>query len=583
MNHRNFKTVYAFLWEMIRPFKWHYLVMVCAPLLGSFYDFANTYALKMIVDAFSTPGVVLFETLYWPIGLFILAQIYLDVVWRVSDIAEWRSEPYVRQRILTEVYDRVQHAPYTFFQTTPSGSVTSKIKGMLDGYDNFWASMHHDFTPRVANTVVLTATLAVVNGWVCFLVAVWAIIFFAIMRAFSKRLDRLSFVAGSHRHELLGLIADNVTNIFTILSFATRRQELKRLDDRIKAAFIPASVKVYKVSFVSNLVAAVLYWLMLIWLLFYMIHLRSTNQATSGDVVFVMTITLKIAWELWQLVQRMQNFMKNIGDFKAAFSIMGIPQDAPEQISQPHLLLSKPQIVFDNVSFSYGDAQSVFDSLSFTIRAGEKIGLVGVSGSGKSSLIALLARNFLPHGGHILIDGQDTSELDIDSVRRQVAVIPQDILLFHRSILENISYGRIGAPREEVIAAARIANIHDHIEALPEGYDTLVGERGVKLSGGQRQRIAIARAILKNAPILILDEATSALDTLTEQLIQSSIERLLHKSNTTVIAVAHRLSTVKHMDRIIVLEKGAIVAQGSHEMLLKTSKLYQSLWEIQKV
>ncbi len=156
-------------------------------------------------------------------------------------------------------------------------------------------------------------------------------------------------------------------------------------------------------------------------------------------------------------------------------------------------------------------------------------------------------------------------------------------MLFHRTIFENISYGQLNATREEIMAAARIANIHDYIESLPDGYETFVGERGVKLSGGQRQRIAIARAILKNAPILVLDEATSALDTQTEQLIQMSLERLLHNSNTTVIAIAHRLSTIKHMDRIIVLEKGRIIAQGSHEMLLKTSDLYQSLWEMQKV
>lgn len=568
---------------MIRPYKCHYAIMLAAPILSSFYDFVNNYVLKMIVDDFSRPGEVTLDMLYWPIALFILAQVYLDVVWRVSDVAEWRSEPYVRQKILAKVYDCVQHAPYQYFQNTPSGSITSKIKGMLDGYDNFWAAMHHDFTPRLANTLVLTATLAVVNVKVCLAVAVWALVFFVVMRKFSHTLDRLSYIAGNYRHDILGLMADNVTNIFTILSFATRKPELSRLNERIEKTFIPANIKVYKVSFFSNVIAAFLYWIMLITLLLYMIHLRSSNQASTGDLVFVMSITLKISWELWQLIQKMQIFMKNIGDFKAAFSIMDIPRDEPSDNHYPKLIIQKPSVTFDHVSFAYSENQPVFHELSLSIRAGEKIGLVGVSGSGKSTLVALLLRNFSPLAGKVLIDGQDTSQVAINSVRTQVAIIPQDIMLFHRTIFENISYGRMGASREEVMAAARIANIHDHIESLPEGYDSFVGERGVKLSGGQRQRIAIARAILKNAPILVLDEATSSLDAETEQFIQMSLERLLNKSNTTVIAIAHRLSTIKHMDRIIVLERGKIVAQGSHEILVKTSELYKKLWEMQKV
>lgn len=581
MSHRHYPSVYAFMWDMIRPFRWHYALMLVAPLCGAFYDFANTYALKLIVDAFSSTGDVPFSTLYWPIGLFIFAQIYLDVVWRISDIAEWRSEPYVRQKILTTVYDRVQQAPFGFFQNTPSGAITSKIKGMLDGYDHFWAAIHHDFTPRIANSVVLTATLALVNVEVCIGVAAWSVIFFIIMRKFSVILDRLSFIAGAHRHDILGLIADNVTNIFTILSFATRAHETKRLNDRLLRGFVPANIHVYKVNFYSNIVAAILYWIMLVSLFLYMIDLRRRGTASSGDVVFVMTITLKIAWELWQLVHRMQSFMKNIGEFKAAFSIMTIPRDEVKKHTE--LAITKPQIVVDHIDFSFSERARVFEDLSLTIRAGEKIGLVGMSGSGKSTLVSLLLRNFSPNRGLIMIDGHNTAHASLDSVRRQIAIIPQDIMLFHRTIFENINYGRIDASREEVLAAARIANIHDYIETLPDGYETFVGERGVKLSGGQRQRIAIARAILKNAPILILDEATSALDTMTEQLIQLSLQRLLHQSNTTVIAIAHRLSTIKHMDRIIVLEKGHIVAQGTHEVLLRTSPLYQSLWEMQKV
>ncbi|MCA9506944.1 MAG: ATP-binding cassette domain-containing protein, partial [Myxococcales bacterium] len=225
----------------------------------------------------------------------------------------------------------------------------------------------------------------------------------------------------------------------------------------------------------------------------------------------------------------------------------------------------------------------IFSKLNLHIRAGEKIGLVGLSGAGKSTLISLLLRYFSIDGGKIFIDGKDISEYSVDSIRKNISVIPQDIVLFHRTVLENIRYGNESASKERVVQAAKLANIDDFIMSLPHAYDSMVGERGVRLSGGQRQRIAIARAILKDAPILILDEATSSLDTKTEQLIQTSLNTLLEKSNTTVIAIAHRLSTIKHMDRIIVLQQGKIIEEGRHEELLKNQETYKKLWHLQKI
>lgn len=577
------RSIYSFLWSVIQPYKWYYAAMFMAPICASFYDFANNYALKLIVDAFSASQEVTYHSLMGPIVLFVSAQILLDVIWRAADIAEWRSEPYVRRAILTHVFQYVQHNPYAFFQNTPSGTITSRIKGILDGYDHFWAAMHHDFTPKVANCVVLTCMLAVVNVQVFILVALWAICFLWVMYAFSVRLGRLSFTYANHRHHVLGLIADNVANIFTIFSFASKKVEITNLQHAIEKDFIPANIRVYKFNFRSLCIAGVMYWVMLISLFLFMIHLRKTEQATSGDVVFVMGLTIKMGWDLWQLVQKMQDFMKNIGDFKSAFSILQTPQDEPQSLVLPTLSIKEPSVVFDNVSFAYDAEKPVFKGLSLQIKPGEKIGLVGTSGAGKSSLVSLLLKYFVPKEGKILIDGHDIAHYSSDSVRQQVAVIPQDILLFHRTILENIRYGNPKASQSEVIASAKMANIHDFIMGLPDGYESQVGERGIKLSGGQRQRIAIARAILKNAPILILDEATSSLDTETESLIQASIETLLSHNKTTVIAIAHRLSTLKHMDRIIVLEQGAIKEEGRHDELIQRGQTYQKLWEMQRI
>ncbi len=580
---RKYSSVYDFLWQMIKPYKWLYAAMLSAPILSSLYDFANNYALKLVVDAFSEHEEVSFSDLSWPIGLFIFAQIMLDVIWRAADIAEWRSEPYVRQAILNHVYGYVQEHPYPFFQNTPSGTITSRIKGILDGYDHFWAAMHHDFTPRIANTVILTASLAIVNIQVCLFIAVWGIVFFAAMYKLSITSQKLSYNNANYRHHVLGLIADNISNIFTVFSFAAKKSESAKLNIEISNTIIPANIKYYKFEFKAKIVAAVLYWSMLIFLFLFMIYLRQAKQASSGDMVFVMGITLKMSFELWQLIQKMQEFMKNVGDMKSAFEIMNTPHDETELKAQEILTIKKPSVELENLSFFYDQNKPVFKNLSLAIKPGEKIGLVGVSGAGKSSMVSLLLKYFSPQQGHIIIGGQDIKYCTADSVRENIALIPQDIMLFHRSILGNICYGKLTATKEEVINAARMANIHDFIMSLPDQYDSMVGERGIKLSGGQRQRIAIARAILKNAPILILDEATSSLDTETEQLIQASLQQLLNNSTTTVIAIAHRLSTIKHMDRIIVLEHGKIIEEGLHEKLLQSGRLYQKLWEMQKI
>lgn len=578
-----YKSIYSFLWSVVRPYKWYYAVMLLAPILSAFYDFANNYAIKLVVDAFSSEAEVSYQSLFFPIGIFISAQILLDVFWRGADIAEWRSEPYVRRSILLQVYDYVQHHPYQFFQNTRSGSITSKIKGILDGYDNFWAAMHHEFTPKIANTVVLTATLSVVNVQVCLFVSIWGICFFLIMYHFSKITDKLSFIHASYRHNIFGLIADNISNIFTIFSFATRKKELRQLDYVIEKDFIPSGIRLYKFNFLANLVAAFLYWIMLISLFIFMIYLRKNGKATTGDLVFVMGVSIKMSWDLWQMIQKMQEFMKNMGDFKSAFDLLTVPREKAGITTLQDITILRPSIVFDKVSFAYEPSKAVFSELSLSIKPGEKVGLVGISGAGKSTLISLLLKYFPIDSGQISIDQQDISHCTADSIRANIAVIPQDILLFHRSIIDNIRYGNINASDDEVLRAATMAKIDHFIDGLPEKYHTIVGERGIKLSGGQRQRIAIARAILKNAPILILDEATSSLDTKTEQLIQESLNSLLDNSNITVLAIAHRLSTLKHMDRIIVLEQGKIIEEGTHNELIIRESVYKKLWEMQKI
>lgn len=579
---RTNETVFSFMWQAIKPYKWHYLVMLLAPIGTAFYDFANNYALKLVIDAFTENSLLSWSSFALPIFIFIFANISLDVLWRVADIAEWKSEPFVRQALLNQVFERVSHYPYGFFQNATTGSITSRIKGILDGYDNFWAAMHHDLTPRVAGSIVLTAVLAIVNIKVCIFVGLWGILFVSIMYLFSLKLDKKAMAFADERHKILGSIADSMANIFTVFAFAGRKKESDALNTAIKNNFIPSNIRLYKFSFLTNCVAGVMYWIMLISLFLYMIHLRKSGQASSGDFVFVITTALKMSWELWQVVQKMQSFMKNMGDFKSSYLLMH--QAKPTSKGQkPDLMPIHPSIEFSNLNFAYSNENPVFSGFNLKIAPGEKVGLVGLSGSGKSTLVSLLMAYFKPKSGIILVGGQDIAQVNEDSLREQIALIPQDIMLFHRTILENLSYGRPHASYQEVVEAAKLANIHEFIMSLPEQYNSMVGERGIKLSGGQRQRIAIARAILKNAPIVILDEATSSLDSVTESMIQESLDLILAKKQATVIAIAHRLSTIKHLDRIIVLQHGRIIEQGRHDYLVNHSETYRNLWNMQKI
>lgn len=369
--HTYYRSVYHFLWLMIKPYKWYYFGMLLAPTFTAFYDLANNYSLKLVIDAFSLNDEVSYESLAVPIIIFIAANILLDVFWRTSDIMEWKSEPFVRHAILHASVNYIQHNPYRFFQNTQSGSISSRIKGILEGYDNFWAAMHHDLMPRVTSTIVLTAALAIVNLKICFLVALWAILFFFVMYRFSLRLDKLSYIHANDRHTIFGLIADNISNIFTLLSFTTRKRELYTLDENIKNTFIKSNIKVYKFNFISNATAAILYWIMLITLFLFMIYLRKNNEVSSGDVVFVMTTTLKMSWELWQTIQRMQNFMKNIGDLKSSFEVMKIPHDEREILATKELEVKDAQINFQDLDFSYGSG-AIFEKFNLSIGAGEK-------------------------------------------------------------------------------------------------------------------------------------------------------------------------------------------------------------------
>lgn len=577
-----YPSIYAFLWPIIKPYRWWFILMFQATLLTGFYFPMNNFAIKSIVDAFSTYSVLHTSQLVWPITIFVIAQIGLDVSWRIHDIASWHAEPYVHRAIILKSYDYIQHHSYSYFQNHPSGMVISKLKGIVDGYETLFSNLCHVLGKSFLTVIVCIFSLLFINTYIFLFMFSWSLLVCAISVPMSFKLKHLAEKTSDTKHAIMGNLSDNILNIFSLFYFAKRKQELKKTRREINNNYIPALVRIKKYWFWFSLIGSILYWFMMISVFIFTIWLKQKALISSGDFVFIVMISITVSFELWMFSSFMFDFMKEVGNFKAAFSILTVPHGKSDGPDARPFTIQSPSIEIKDLSFAYSEGKTIFNDLNLLIPPGQRIGLVGHSGAGKSTLVSLLLKNFKARGGDIFFDNTSINHITSDSLRSQIALIPQDILLFHRSIAENIGYAKNNPGLDEIREAAQKAHIDDFIMSLPEGYNTLVGERGIKLSGGQRQRIAIARAILKNAPVIILDEATSSLDTATEQEIQRSINEMLNLSSATVIAVAHRLSTIRHLDRIIVMDAGRIIEDGSFEELMSIKNGYfKKLWDSQ--
>ncbi len=407
---------------------------------------------------------------------------------------------------------------------------------------------------------------------------VWSLFFITMSIYFSYQARGVCHIAAEVRSSYMGQIVDIIGNIMSVRLFAQKKAEAHHfstiMDKAVKAdqAREWYFFKVYTVQGTSFL-------LYQSFSLYTLVQGFKNGSITAGDFALVLTLNLSMITHLWELFKEVGKFTLILGDLTQGLKIILSPIDVKDKEGAKALNLSKGDIVFKNVYFHYAPQNPLFNDLSVTIKAGEKVGLVGYSGGGKTTFINLILRLYDTQKGEILIDGQNIADVTQDSLHRSIGLIPQDPALFHRSLFDNIHYGDKTSTEADVIKAAQKAHAHDFIIHLPQKYHSLVGERGVKLSGGQRQRIAIARAFLKDAPILILDEATSQLDSVTESVIQESLLDLMNKKTTLVIA--HRLSTLLHMDRILVFDKGRIVEDGTHHELLNQGGLYKTLWEAQ--
>jgi ATP-binding cassette, subfamily B, multidrug efflux pump len=472
-----------------------------------------------------------------------------------------------------------------------------------------WAFFQNDFAGRIANRVMqtgpalreslvalLTAVwfimiygtsavilLASADRWLALPILCWFAAYIVVLRYFVPRMRDRSKAVSEARSMLTGRVVDTYTNIVTVKLFARAKDE---------DAYVREAVDHHTGSFHASLRLNTWFALTLILLNAllitatgaFAIFLWQLGTIEVGVVAMALPMTTQIISASHWVASQVTSIFENVGVVQEGMMTIARPHTLTDSEGAQPLRVTRGEVRFDHVSFGYGRQSGLIEGLTLDVMPGEKIGLVGRSGAGKSTLVNLLLRFFDIEGGRILIDGQDISGVTQESLRAQISVVTQDTSLLHRSIRDNIRYGKPGAAEADIVAAAKLAHAHEFVVALEDqlgrrGYDAQVGERGVKLSGGQRQRVAIARVILKNAPILVLDEATSALDSEVEAAIQSSLSTLMH--GKTVIAIAHRLSTIAQMDRLVVLDQGRIVEQGTHNELLRAHGHYAALWRRQ--
>ncbi|MGH7196685.1 MAG: ABC transporter ATP-binding protein [Candidatus Saccharimonadales bacterium] len=499
--------------------------------------------------------------------------------WRIVIWLIWKLEMLVVRDIHQRVFSHLLDLSANFHANRFGGSLVSQANKLAGAYIRIADTTVFQITTMILAFAFTAIILLPRAPLFVALLLLFSVIFMTTAVLVTKRVRELNAAEAKASNTQTGYLADSVTNVMAVKGFAAGNYERERYAKATEAARA-ATTQVMRASLkrdtyfgsVTSGIDALALTLAAASVVFF--------QADIATVFLVLTYTGNIVKRLWDFCQStLRNYNRALGDARDMVQTLAIEPGVKDPTKPEPVRITKGSITFKDVSFTHADEQagnSLFKNLDLAIKPGEKIGLVGHSGSGKTTLTKLLLRFADINKGEILIDGQNIAKIAQDDLRRHIAYVPQEPLLFHRTIKENIAYGKPDATDDEIKEAARRANAAEFIEKLPHGYGTLVGERGVKLSGGQRQRVAIARAILKDAPILVLDEATSALDSESEKLIQAALWELME--GRTAIVIAHRLSTIQRMDRIIVLEHGQITEQGNHSELLKNGNTYAELW-----
>jgi len=575
-------TLTKFFWYFIKKQPLAFFVFFFSPVLIILETNVIPYALKILIDKIvmnneHDKSLILKEILpsVWLGGT---AWLSLIIITRLQHWWQAYAIPRFEADIRMLVIKHTLFHSYYYFTNQLAGSIANKIRDLPSSIESIrkiicWNGVG-TFAVVLA-TLIMMSTINYIFSWI---LGLWVIVHLTITLYFVKFINKASKKNAEDKSILSGSIIDSISNIILVKLFARSSFELKYLStkqeqEKKSNKHLINTLNIFQLCMdivVSIMLTSTIYFLIVNW---------QEGTVSVGDLVLIFNMTFAVIYQMWQLSNALAELFSGVGVAQQALTLITYPYQIIDNIDAQSIKVSEGEIVFHNVSFHYQQGKNIFKNINITIKSGQKVGLVGFSGSGKSTFINLILRFFDLESGIITIDNQDITKVTQESLRECIAMIPQDTNLFHRTIMENIRYGEISATDEEVIYASKKACCHDFITKLPDGYNSLVGERGIKLSGGQRQRIAIARAILKDATIILLDEATSALDSVTERDIQESLHNLM--VGKTSIVIAHRLSTLSRMDRIIVFDNGKIVEDGSHNDLLKAKGIYETMWRMQ--
>lgn len=578
-NKPNSKEIFRLFWKTSEPYKHRRnLAIFFAMLTLVVTIFVGPLIIAHLLNIIQHNQLHDAKNLWTLIALYGASELWSSVIgWRLVLYLVWTFETAMQRDLYAQCFSKLTNQTLFFHSNKFGGSLVSQTNKLIGAVESFWDTIIWSVLPLVTSLVGSIIVLSTLLWQYALFLLIFSIVFSLVVYYGSKPMAKLTKKEAKSSNKLNGQLADVISNVLAVKSSGAEATEQKFFTKTVNS-WRNSSLDVMRGFLKVSTIYSSINMVIKIGAIAFAVYAAQNDLVSVASVYLIITYTGSVAHELWNMNGIMRNYNRIIGNANDMVEVLQTPTTLIDK-SSSKLEVASGKISMDKITFTHDEGQgdTLFHDFSLDIKPGEKIGLVGASGSGKTTLTKLLLRFADIDSGKIAIDGQDISEVTQASLRAKIAYVPQEPLLFHRSVRENIAYGRPDATDAEIEEAAKKAGAYDFIVGLKDGFDTMVGERGIKLSGGQRQRVAIARAILKDAPILVLDEATSALDSESEALIQKSLETLMEKR--TSIVIAHRLSTIAKLDRIIVLKNGKIVEDGSHDELINKKRgVYAKLW-----